>query len=623
MCGIVGFISGVTNSYELCKKTLTSLEKLEYRGYDSAGVATVWSGLDSINTIKKKGRIAGLISELESHKQNLDSKYEQVTTIAHTRWATHGKPSDINSHPHASEYVAVVHNGIIENFISLKLELQNEGFEFKSDTDTEVITQLITKYIVKEGITDFCEIGQKLLSTLVGSFAIAVLFKNNPGVILTMRRNAPLVVITPYCINGVWENAVGSDPQALVSVTKDFYYMQNDQFAILKCDETVIYDKKGKKVEIKFEKTSINDNDVSKCGYDHYMLKEIWEQPSVLQNNIKSHINEGVITFKNVKFNLNDFDHITLIACGTSYYACLMGKIWIEEIAGVKVDVELSSEFRYRKTVFKENSLYIFASQSGETADTLSCLMYVKQIVGEVGLKNVKILSLVNVKTSTMVRESDGFIECFAGPEIGVASTKNFLCQLISIYLLALKIADRNAKVSEIAEACDAIYYILNSSQIQQSIMGVARRLAKASKIMYIGRNILYPIALEGALKQKELNYTPVEGIAAGELKHGPIAIIDDSTYVVALDSGRVLHQKNYSSIQEVIARDGNVIVISDEEVDVVGVIAKIIVPQIKNVNLSVVLHSVVVQLISYYSAVINEFDVDKPRNLAKSVTVE
>ena len=617
MCGIVGIVS--SRDY-ICADLLKSLSNLEYRGYDSVG----FSYLDASNqiiTIKASGKISNFIQGLNFNN------YKSSTAIAHTRWATHGQASDVNSHPHSNELASVVHNGIIENYLELKRQFTPE-FNFKTQTDTETILALVCNQINQNNNISLPELGKSLFTNLKGAFATAIITKNYPDAILLAKNKSPLVIGL-----GDGENYAASDVYAISELTDRFVFLQDGQFAILKHNQFEIFDKSGTKItNPKVETISIAKSANTKNGYDTYMLKEINEQPSVIAANLAKHITPDFdINFENLTFDLSGIKRISVVACGTSFYAGALFKYYCERLAKLPVSCEIASEFRYRDVVFEEDTLYIFLSQSGETADTLAALDFVNQNKA----KGSKTLGIVNVVLSSIAKACDGFIECLSGTEIGVASTKNFTTQAICCLLLAYKLALQKgikadaAILTSLGSLSGRFYTFLNNKSNLEFLQEQSKALAKSPKVMFVARSLLYPVALEGALKLKELAYIPTEGIAAGELKHGPIALVDEDLISICLLSKLVLKDKSESSVQEILARKGNYICISDYQPSQQGGIE-----QAKTLNISQIadgLHELVlplvfipaVQLLSYYTASTLGLDVDKPRNLAKSVTVE
>lgn len=602
MCGIVGIVSGKDVVVDLIK----GLSKLEYRGYDSAGIATVNNGI--INLSRCKGKVSEL-------KLSLDRKPIFGTIgIAHTRWATHGEPSEINAHPHVSDEVAVVHNGIIENYLPLRNEAEQEGYVFKSQTDTEVITALIT-LVLRKGYKPLQAVFY-VLQKLEGAFAIEVLFRDYPDFIIAARRGAPLAV--GY---GKDEMFIGSDAVALSAFTDKLTYLEDGDVAVVTRDKAEFYTSDSDSVQREKVECSVKNGETDKKDYPNFMMKEIFMQPKAVKDTLQEFVQNADM----VRNIISETKRIFIVACGTSYHAAMVAKYWFEEYAGIPVSVDVASEFRYRRPVLEDGTLAILISQSGETADTLAALRYFKD-------KKIKTMAIVNVPESTMAREADYTLFTKAGVEIAVASTKAFTTQLVllaSVVIVAAKVK-KHISYSEIEEMLsglqnlpDRIDEFLSSSGY---IEGIARdTLSNAMGVLYMGRGTAYPIALEGALKIKEISYIHAEGYAAGEMKHGPIALVDENMPVVILaQNGRYL-DKTVSNLQEILARKGNVICIaSDEGFARINeqVKWKIAVPDVGEF-LAPIIMVLPVQLLAYSTALIKGKDVDQPRNLAKSVTVE
>ena len=605
MCGIIGIASDKSVSSNI----INSLKRLEYRGYDSAGLATLNNNL----IIEKK--CSGRVEQLE--KIIFENPVEGNIGIGHVRWATHGIPNTVNAHPHSSEIVSVVHNGIIENSDELKRKLEKEGVKFKSQTDTEVITFLITKALESSDPLNSVFL---TLEKLKGSFALGILFKNHNNIIIGARRGSPLAV--GYAKN---ENYLGSDSYALKSMTNKISYLDDGDVCILKKDQIEFYDQKRTKINKKVLVLSDDARSISKGDYKNFMSKEIFEQPVTLKNCISEYIDK----IRN-QINLYDFpiqpdkiEKVILVACGTAYHSCLVAKYWFEEITNLDVEVDMASEFRYRNIKFKKNNLYIFVSQSGETADTAAALEICKK-------NNVKTCSIVNVVESSIARLSDWVLPIHAGPEIGVASTKAFLGQLLVLYILILKISKIRGniseqeiikKINELKKIPDALNQVLKN---EDKIQVIAKDFINAKGTMYLGRGLSYPIALEGALKLKELSYLHAEGYPAGEMKHGPLALIEDGLPVVVLAPNDKYFEKTISNMQEVIARGGKILLITDKHNEVISenLRFKLEIPFINHL-LTPFIITVPLQLLAYHVASLKKCDIDKPRNLAKSVTVE
>ena len=606
MCGIIGI-----NSYKPVSSTIiNSLKKLEYRGYDSAGIATLSSG--SINEIKSEGRVDNL------EKNSLVQKMEGTIGIGHVRWATHGIPSSLNAHPHSSQNVSVVHNGIIENSTILKKFLIGKGHKFKSQTDTEVIVHLITEHLKKENIINSIK---KTLKLLHGSFALGIIFKDQPDLIIGARRGSPLAV--GYGPN---ENYLGSDSYALKSMTNKITYLNDGEFCVIKKDLVEFFDEKGKKINKKVLELSSENQKYDKGEYKHFMAKEIDEQPMSIKNGIKEYLDtaNNDINIFNFPWKAEDISSIILIGCGTAYHSCLMAKYWFEELTSLDVSVDIASEFRYRKNRFKKDSLYIFVSQSGETADTYAAL----DLCNKNGMKTC---GVVNVIESSIARDSKFVLPIHCGTEIGVASTKAFLGQMLILYILSLKLGlirgDINKKkFSKKLKDLKVLPELVSKTLlIDNKIQTSSSTFIEAKGSMFLGRGFSYPIALEGALKLKELSYVHAEGYPAGEMKHGPLALIEEGMPVVVLAPRDNYYKKTISNMQEVIARGAKVLLITNKSKDeiVSENIWETIEVENTNEDLLPFLLTIPLQKLAYYSALKKGFDIDKPRNLAKSVTVE
>jgi len=606
MCGIIG----ITSNKPVSISIINSLRKLEYRGYDSAGISTLSDGL--INEIKSEGRVDNL--EKNPAIKNMLGNIG----IGHVRWATHGTPNTVNAHPHSSENVSIVHNGIIENSTILKKHLINKGHIFKSQTDTEVIVHLITEYL-KENSLKASII--KMLNQLHGSFALGIIFKDQPDLIVGARRGSPLAV--GYGSN---ENYLGSDSYALKSMTNKISYLNDGEFCILKKDQVEFYDENGTKVDKKILELSSNAQNYEKGDFKHFMAKEIEEQPTTLKNCIKEYIDNinNDINIYNFPWDLKEISSITLVGCGTAYHSCLMAKYWFEELTTLDVTIDIASEFRYRKNRFKNNKLYIFVSQSGETADTYAALDLCNK-------NNMKTCSIVNVIESSIARDSNFFLPIHCGPEIGVASTKAFLGQMLVLYILVLKLAilkkdlDKETYINKIKDLKILPKLVKETLLTENKIQTVSSTFTEAKGSMFLGRGFSYPIALEGALKLKELAYVHAEGYPAGEMKHGPLALIEDGMPVVVLAPRDNYYPKTISNMQEVIARGAKVLLITNKSKDEVFSenIWETIEVENANDDLLPFLLTIPLQKLAYYSALKKGYDIDKPRNLAKSVTVE
>ncbi|MCX5773791.1 MAG: glutamine--fructose-6-phosphate transaminase (isomerizing) [Fusobacteria bacterium] len=605
MCGIVGYI-GDNKAKDV---VIEGLEKLEYRGYDSAGIAVLKDGNLFVE------REVGKLSELKNLIRNKDLMSN--IAIGHTRWATHGEPSVANAHPHTSTGydIAVVHNGIIENFMELREMLSKKGHVFRSATDTETIVHLIADYYI-----DNLEIAViKALEELEGAYAIAVVSKHEPDRIIVARKGSPLIIGV-----GEHENIIASDVTATLKYTDKVVYLNDGEVAVVKADSVKLMNSNGVELPLDIKIVDWDISAAEKLGYKHFMLKEIFEQPEVIINTLRGKIYSEQVEIKEISAEiLHGIKRVSVIACGTSFHAGLVGKYIIEEELRIPVSLDVASEFRYRNPIIEEDTLYLVVSQSGETADTLAALREVKA-------HGAKVIGIVNVVGSTIAREANGVIYTNAGPEIGVASTKAFIAQLVSFYLLMLQIGRIQEKISkgkerEYIKILEKIpNQIENILKNHLYIQSVSKSLTFVKSIMYVGRNINYPIALEGALKLKEISYIHAEGYQAGELKHGPIALIDEFTPSVAVCVKGSTYAKTLSNIQEIKARKGKVIIIATEGDDKIKNegMDVLYIPEISEL-FSPLLTVIYMQLIAYYVAEIKGLDVDKPRNLAKSVTVE
>ena len=606
MCGIIGIASNKPVSSAI----INSLRKLEYRGYDSAGIATLSNGI--LNEAKSEGRV-DILEKNPAVKNMLGS-----IGIGHVRWATHGAPNTLNAHPHSSENVSVVHNGIIENSTLLKKHLINMGHVFKSQTDTEVIVHLITEYLKELNLKDAII---KTLKQLHGSFALGVIFKDQPDLIVGARRGSPLAV--GYGPN---ENYLGSDSYALKSMTNKISYLNDGEFCIIKKDQVDFFDEEGLKVNKKVLELSSKEQDHDKGDFKHFMAKEIEEQPTTLKNCINEYIDaiNNDINIYNFPWNIKEISSVTLIGCGTAYHSCLMAKYWFEENTTLDVTIDIASEFRYRKNRFKNDNLYIFVSQSGETADTYAALDLCNK-------NNMKTCSVVNVIESSIARDSKFVLPIHCGPEIGVASTKAFMGQMLVLYILVLKLGilrkdlDKDLYLNKIKDLKVLPKLVEQTLLTESKIQAVSSSFTDAKGAMFLGRGFSYPIALEGALKLKELAYVHAEGYPAGEMKHGPLALIEDGMPVVVLAPRDNYYKKTISSMQEVIARGAKVLLITNKSKDEVFSenIWETILVENANDDLLPFLLTIPLQKLAYYSALKKGYDIDKPRNLAKSVTVE
>ena len=592
-------------------RIIEGLRRLEYRGYDSAGLATLVNG--GIELRRAQGKLAQLEALLA------ESPVSGALGIGHTRWATHGVPSESNAHPHTTGRVAVVHNGIIENFQPLRDELAAKGHEFATDTDTEVVPQLID-YFLQQDLTP-AEATSRALERLEGAFALGIIFSGEHDVLIGARRGAPLAVG-----HGKGEMFLASDAMALAPFTRRVSYLEEGDWVVLDRSGATVRDAEDNIVTRKITVTEHDGAAVSKENYRHYMHKEIHEQPAVIGDTLNSYVNPatGAISLPELPFALEDISRIAVVACGTSYYAALVARYWIEDLAGVPVDIDVASEFRYRPPPLATGGIAIFISQSGETADTLAALRYAKQ-------QGQKIVVVVNVPESTMAREADIVLPTRAGPEIGVASTKAFTTQLVTLacFTLALARAKGTVNAAREAELSHALAEVpARAADVlahDERIQGLAEALTHAKTVLYIGRGSGYPVAMEGALKLKEISYIHAEGFAAGELKHGPIALIDKDVSVIVVAPPDALFEKTASNLQEVVARGAQVVFLSDAKgIAQLGEMARasIELPEVDSF-VAPILYTIPVQLLAYHVAVNKGTDVDQPRNLAKSVTVE
>ena len=605
MCGIIGIASNKPVSISI----INSLKKLEYRGYDSAGIATLSSGL--INEIKSEGRVDNL------EKNSLIRSMKGTIGIGHVRWATHGSPNSINAHPHSSQNVSVVHNGIIENSTLLKKFLVNKGHKFKSQTDTEVIVHLITENLKTENIVNSIK---KTLKALQGSFALGIIFKDEPDLIVGARRGSPLAV--GYGPN---ENYLGSDSYALKSMTNKITYLNDGEICVLNNTSIEFYNSKSQKINKSVQTLNDDEQNINKGDFKDFMSKEINEQNITTKNCLKEYIDElkNDINLYNFPVEPKKINRIVLIGCGTAYHSCATAKYWFEELTTIPIEIDIASEFRYRKVRFHKNNLYVFISQSGETADTFAALELCKK-------NNVKTCSIINVIESSIARTSDFVLPIHAGPEIGVASTKAFIGQLLVLYILALKISEIRKEITDskykkkIYELKKLPNLISQTLTCQDKIQVIAKDFLEAKGVMFLGRGLSFPIALEGALKLKELSYIHAEGYPAGEMKHGPLALIEEGLPVVILAPKDRYFEKTISNMQEVIARGGKVMLLSNEKSKIINENLRFVleIPKTDD-DLAPFLMTIPLQLLAYEVASLKNFDIDKPRNLAKSVTVE
>jgi len=606
MCGIVG----VLGKGPVAEQLVDALKRLEYRGYDSAGVATIENG--HLGRRRAEGKLRNLEERL---------KFEPLfgeTGIGHTRWATHGKPVEANAHPHMTELVSVVHNGIIENFRELKEELMAEGAAFTSDTDTEVIAHLITREL-KAG-SDPVRAVYNTLKRLEGAFALAMIFRGYNDLMIVARQGSPLAI--GY---GNGEMFVGSDAIALAPFTDAIAYLEDGDWAVLTRKGVAIRDRSGKAVERPVTRSLATALLVDKGNHRHFMAKEIHEQPEVIGHTLAAYVDLAAnrVDIPALPFDFASLTRLSLSACGTAFYACLVAKYWFERWARLPVDVDIASEFRYRETALDQGGAALFVSQSGETADTLATLRYCRS-------QGQHILSIVNVRESSIARESDALLPILAGPEIGVASTKAFTCQLTVLACLAIAAGKARGVIgpaleAELVQALGEVpRHMATILRDERPYETLAHRLSKARDVLYLGRGSSYPIALEGALKLKEISYIHAEGYAAGELKHGPIALIDENMPVIVIAPRDDLYDKTVSNMQEVAARGGEIVLVSDADPASTGcaLATHLAVPPVHRFVAPLV-YAVPVQLIAYHTAVFMGTDVDQPRNLAKSVTVE
>ena len=605
MCGIIG----IASNKSVTSNIIQSLKKLEYRGYDSAGIATIING--DIDEKKCTGRVDNL------EKMLFKSPSNGSLGIGHVRWATHGIPNQVNAHPHSSEEVSVVHNGIIENSNELKKDLENKGYKFKSQTDTEVITFLLTDFLKD---FDLINTINKTLEKLNGSFALGIIFKKYNKVVVGARRGSPLAV--GY---GHEENYLGSDSYALKSMTNKITYLDDGDICVLSSNKVEFYNSKNKKINKEVLTLSDDRHTAEKGHYKDFMSKEINEQNITAKICINEYVDQlrKDINLYNFPIAPQEIEKIILIGCGTAYHSCLTAKYWFEELTNIPIEIDIASEFRYRKLKFNKKNLYIFVSQSGETADTLAALDLCKK-------NNVKTCSVVNVVESSIARTSDFVLPIHAGPEIGVASTKAFIGQMLVLYILAIKVSevrkeisksDFIEKINELKKLPDLINKTL---KCEDKIQIIAKDFLRAKGAIFLGRGSSFPIALEGALKLKELSYLHAEGYPAGEMKHGPLALIEEGLPVVILAPKDRYFEKTISNMQEVIARGGQVITISNHKNNIISENVRFALEIPKTDNfLTPFLMTIPLQLLAYHVASLKNYDIDKPRNLAKSVTVE
>ena len=607
MCGIIGIVSGSP----VADRLVDGLRRMEYRGYDSAGVCTIHDG-DLVRR-RAEGKLANLVEEMNRRPA------PGAIGIAHTRWATHGAPNEKNAHPHATEHLAVVHNGIIENYKELRAELRGEGRTLESDTDTEVVAHLLSRE-VENGASPQDAV-KTVLPRLRGAFALAITFRAHPGMLIGARLGSPLVV--GY---GEDETFLGSDALALAPLTQQISYLEEGDWVVIRREGAQVYDQENNPVERAITTSGASAAATEKGNYRHFMQKEIFEQPTVVAQTLSSYIHraDNSVALPQFDFDLSTIRRVTIVACGTSFYAGLVAKYWFEHFARVPVDIDVASEFRYREPVLEEGGLALFISQSGETADTLAALRHCKA-------NGQTIAVVVNVPTSSMAREADLLLPTHAGPEIGVASTKAFTCQLAVLAALAAHMAVKKGRMNR-AEEEEVVAHLLEAPAClnaaldhDEDIAAMAHLIAPARDVLYLGRGPDYPLALEGALKLKEISYIHAEGYASGEMKHGPIALIDEKVPVIVIAPSGPLFEKTISNMEEVRARGGQVVLISDAkglEDAGEGCLATIEMPRVHPL-IAPLVYAVPVQLLAYHVACVKGTDVDQPRNLAKSVTVE
>ena len=607
MCGIVGYVG----QQKCTKILLDSLSKLEYRGYDSAGIAVFDNG--NIKTSKTKGRLDDLRKKISS-----EGEIDGACGIGHTRWATHGEPSDINSHPHGNARVTIVHNGIIENYKKIKDFLETKGYVFESQTDTETVAKLLDFYYKGNNPIESIK---SVINDIEGSYALGILFKDYPDTIYAARKDSPLIVG-----KGKNESFIASDVPAILKYTKDYYLLEENEIAVLNADEIKFLNKYGDEIQKELITADFDEESAVKGGYEHFMLKEIHEQPTSVKMTITPRISNGMPDFSECGLTeemLKDYKRIFVVACGTAMHAGLVGKYVIERLARVPVTVDVASEFRYRNPILDKNDLVILVSQSGETADTRAALRLAKNV-------GATTMSIVNVKGSSIARESDIVVYTHAGPEISVASTKAYMVQIAVFYLLAFEMAHANKTIT--TEECKRLVSVMQRIpdmieevlKLSDTCSYIASKLVNSENLLYIGRGLDYALSMEGSLNLKEISYIHSEAYAAGELKHGTISLVTDDMPVIAVATQRELFDKTVSNIKEVKARGAKVVLVTHKCMTVDEEAADYIVklPTIDDM-LMPMLGVVPLQLIAYYTSVLRGNDVDKPRNLAKSVTVE
>lgn len=607
MCGIIGIVGG----QPVADRLVDGLRRMEYRGYDSSGICTLHDG--RLVRRRAEGKLNNLVANLSKDPAPGD------VGIAHTRWATHGAPTAKNAHPHATDHLALVHNGIIENYKELRADLHEDGRTLESDTDSEVVAHLVSRR-VENGESPQDAVAN-VLPSLRGAFALAIAFRDHPDMLIGARRGSPLVV--GY---GEGETYIGSDALALAPLTQQISYLEEGDWVVITREGATIYDSENNEVEREIRFSGASATAVEKGNYRHFMQKEIFEQPTVVAQTLGSYLrrSDNSVALPQFDFDLSSVKRITIVACGTSFYAGMVAKYWFEQFARVPVDIDVASEFRYREPVLEKGGLALFISQSGETADTLAALRHCKENGQTIGV-------IVNVPTSSMAREADLLLPTHAGPEIGVASTKAFTCQLAVMAALAAHMAVKKGLMSR-AEEQEVVTHLLEAPAClnaaldhDDDIASMAHLIAQARDVLYLGRGPDFPLALEGALKLKEISYIHAEGYASGEMKHGPIALIDDEVPVIVLAPSGPLFEKTVSNMEEVRARGGQIVLISDAEGlehAGEGCLATIEMPRVHPL-IAPLVYAIPVQLLAYHVACVKGTDVDQPRNLAKSVTVE
>ncbi len=609
MCGIIGLVS----DKEVSSTLLEGLKRLEYRGYDSSGIATISN--NKIERVRSKGNLSFLEEKL------LSTSLPGNIGIGHTRWATHGTPEEKNAHPHITDKVAIVHNGIIENNNQLRTQLVESGVDFSSDTDTEVICHIITSYL-NSGLSSYASI-RAAMNDIKGTYALGVLVTSDPSKLYAVRGGSPLAIGSSRN-----ENYIGSDTYSLSAYSDNITYLKDGDIAIIESHSYNIFNQSDAIVH-RERQSIIESVSLSEKGiFKHFMSKEIHEQPEVIGKSLSNYIDmdNGTLNMPNLPYDLASISNVTLVACGSSYYAGLISRDWFEKFTNIKVDVEIASEFRYREPPMDSNGLTIFISQSGETADTLAALRHCKSL-------GQKTISIVNVGDSTMCRNSDASLKIYAGPEIGVASTKAFTCQLGVLACLAIKIGisngslNRNQEKEYVQSLLSIPRLISNTLDKEDEIIDLAHDLSDITTTLYLGRGQMYPVAMEGALKLKEISYVHAEGYPAGEMKHGPIALLEKDLPVFMMAPSNRLYEKTVSNLNEVIARDASVILLTDEEgLNNIGYLKnklKTFIVDETDIITAPFVYTLPNQLIAYHIAVLKGTDVDQPRNLAKSVTVE